>query len=407
MPKKRKTIFNNSKAVVATPQTIESDLKNQRISLEDTCLLVVDECHRSKERFANTKVAEIYMKSAKNPRILALTASPGATKEKVEEVCKNLHIRNIELRTELDKDLSPHIQKKENINIRVELPKNFKQIQGMLKSQYKCRLGDLKKYGITKPPSVINKTDLLKFQTIFQKRIKSGDFLAYRGVSDIAAAIKLNHATGLIETQSASALKSYFEKLEEETSKASKNLLNNKTISNAKKLTERLVMEKALHPKLIELKKIIRSETESEITIIFANYRATVSEIKTELEKINNAKPAILVGQKEGVTQKEQLATIEKFNRGNYNILICTSIGEEGLSIGSLDLAIFYDHTASEIRKIQRSGRVGRIKPGKIINLITKKTLDEAMIWTAKRKEQKMHNLLNYMKRNLKNENNS
>jgi ERCC4-related helicase len=44
---------------------------------------------------------------------------------------------------------------------------------------------------------------------------------------------------------------------------------------------------------------------------------------------------------------------------------------------------------------------VARVRPGKIINLITEKTLDEAMLWTSKRKEAKMHNLLNYMKRNL------
>ena len=116
-PKKRGELFEKSEVIVATPQTIESDVKNKRISLENTCLLVVDECHRSKEKFANTVVAKEYMRCAKNPRILALTASPGATKEKIGEVCKNLYIKDIELRTEIDEDLSPHIQKKENENL--------------------------------------------------------------------------------------------------------------------------------------------------------------------------------------------------------------------------------------------------------------------------------------------------
>jgi len=79
--------------------------------------------------------------------------------------------------------------------------------------------------------------------------------------------------------------------------------------------------------------------------------------------------------------------------------LIGTSITEEGISIGSLDVAIFYDHTGSEIRKIQRSGRVARVKPGKIIYLITKNTRDEALLWASYRKEKKMQ----YVLKNIKN----
>ncbi len=403
-PEERSKIFSKSKVIVATPQTIQFDTQNKRISLKSTSLLVIDECHRSKEKFANTVVAKEYNKEANNNLILALTASPGATKEKVSEVCSNLFIKNIELRTETDDDLAVHIQQKENENIKVKLPEEFQTIQASLKGQYKSRATGLKMYGFTKPASVINKTDLLSYQRSLQQSIKAGDFLAYRGVSDVAAMIKLNHALGLIETQTPKALQDYFKKLETETSKASKNILSNKQIQSAIKQTDKLVQNNILHPKTEKLKEIIKDELtkhKNTKTIIFANYRSTVNELKHILSEIPHAKPAILIGQKKGFTQKEQLNTIEKFNNHKFNILICTSIGEEGLSIGSLDLAIFYDHTASEIRKIQRSGRVARVKPGKIVNLITEKTLDEAMLWTAKRKEAKMHNLLNYMKKNL------
>jgi Fanconi anemia group M protein len=243
-----------------------------------------------------------------------------------------------------------------------------------------------------------------------QKNISRGDFSAYRAISLVAELIKLNYATGLIETQTPKSLQEYFKKLQNETSKASKNLIKHKIIQNTINDVDKLVTSNEKHPKFKKLEEIITDELKkdpSKKTIIFANYRSTVNEIKENLSKIKGAKPVILVGQRQGFSQKNQLETIKNFNDGAYNILICTSIGEEGISIGSLELAVFYDHTASEIRKIQRSGRVARIKPGKIINLITEKTLDEAMIWTARRKEKKMHNLLNYMKRNLeKNENN-
>ena len=403
-PEIRKELFNNSQVIVATPQTIQFDIENKRISLENTSLLIVDECHRSKEKFANTIVAREYNSQAKDQLILALTASPGATKEKVSEVCSNLFIKNIELRTEVDKDLANHLQAKESENIKVKLPAKFQKIQNNLRTFYKSKAGGLKKYGILKPPSAINKTDLLMYQKGFQARIKDGDFLAYRGVSEVAEMIKVNHALGLIETQTPKALSNYFNKLKNESSKASKNLIKNKLVEKSIELTEELIKSKEQHPKFKKLLEILTNEykTNSKLkVIIFANYRSTVSEIKEELSKINKIKPITLVGQRNGVTQKDQLSTISKFNNDEFNTLICTSIGEEGISIGSLDLAIFYDHTASEIRKIQRSGRVARIKPGKIINLIAEKTLDEAMLWTAKRKEVKMHNLLNYMKGNL------
>ena len=409
-PEERSKIFQNSRVIVATPQTIQFDLENERVSLKNTTLLVVDECHRSKEKFANTIVAKEYNRQSEDGLILALTASPGSTKEKVSEVCSNLFIENVELRTETDEDLSEHIQVKENENIKVRLPPKFQKIQGALRQFYKIKAGNLRKYGFTKPPSAINKTDLLLYQQSLQQRIKKGDYMAYRGVSEIAEMIKANHALGLIETQTPLALKEYFEKLKNETSKASKNLLNNKGIEKSVQLTNELVEDNQNHPKYDKLLELIGEETKKNPktkTIIFANYRSTVREIKEGLEEIPSVKPIMLVGQKDGFTQKDQLDTIERFNNNEFNTLICTSIGEEGISIGSLDLAIFYDHTASEIRKIQRSGRVARIKPGKIINLIAEKTLDEAMLWTAKRKEVKMHNLLSYMQRNLnKNEDN-
>ena len=37
-----------------------------------------------------------------------------------------------------------------------------------------------------------------------------------------------------------------------------------------------------------------------------------------------------------GLKQKDQLATIQKFKSGVYNVLVATCVGEEGLDIGTL-----------------------------------------------------------------------
>ncbi|MBI5061185.1 MAG: hypothetical protein HZB67_02625 [Candidatus Aenigmarchaeota archaeon] len=95
-----------------------------------------------------------------------------------------------------------------------------------------------------------------------------------------------------------------------------------------------------------------------------------------------------------GLTQKEQIQRLEGFKSGIYNILVCTSIGEEGLHVAGADLAVFYEPVPSEIRSIQRRGRVGRLNIGKTITLITKNTRDEAYHWSSINKEKKMKGIL-------------
>jgi Fanconi anemia group M protein len=98
------------------------------------------------------------------------------------------------------------------------------------------------------------------------------------------------------------------------------------------------------------------------------------------------------------MTQKEQLKRITDFKEGKHNTLIATSVGEEGLDIPSMDLAVFYEPVASEIRSIQRRGRVGRHNMGRVVVLITKGTRDEGYYWSSKKKETVMKRTLNKMK---------
>jgi ATP-dependent DNA helicase MPH1 len=49
---------------------------------------------------------------------------------------------------------------------------------------------------------------------------------------------------------------------------------------------------------------------------------------------------------------------------------VATSIGEEGLDIGEVDLIVCYDASASPIRMLQRMGRTGRKRAGNIVLLL-------------------------------------
>ncbi|MDQ1276073.1 MAG: hypothetical protein QG610_1648, partial [Euryarchaeota archaeon] len=75
-----------------------------------------------------------------------------------------------------------------------------------------------------------------------------------------------------------------------------------------------------------------------------------------------------------------------------YNVLVATSVAEEGLDIPSTDLVLFYEPIPSEIRSIQRKGRTGRQHKGRVTVLVTKGTRDEAYYWSSKNKEKRMLN---------------
>ncbi|HLC86167.1 MAG TPA: DEAD/DEAH box helicase [Candidatus Nanoarchaeia archaeon] len=399
-PNKRTSHYENSKIIVATPQTISEDIQNNRISLENISLLVIDESHRSRQRFANTIVSKNYLEKSVNPKILALTASPGSTKAKIDEICTNLGIEAVEIRSEEDEDLKEHVQKKEIQYVEIEFPEEFKKIHSLIKEVYKERLEKLKGFGLSKPASVISKRDLIFFQQYMQNEIRKNNRAAFYGISLVAQLLKLSYMLETIETQGLKSLNDFMKKLASETSKAAKTILAEPNIIKAKEETEKLLNNNIEHPKFNKLLDIIKKELEENNNlriIIFATYRNTVDNIFNLLNS-NRIRATRLVGQKEGLTQKEQIETIEKFNDGIYSCLITTSIGEEGLSIKEADVAIFYDNTPSSIRKIQRAGRVGRIKSGKVIFLVTKGTMDAAYYWKSRKDEARMKGILYRMK---------
>jgi ATP-dependent DNA helicase MPH1 len=84
---------------------------------------------------------------------------------------------------------------------------------------------------------------------------------------------------------------------------------------------------------------------------------------------------SVFVGQadskrSEGMNQAKQLDTIKNFKEGKINVIIATSIGEEGLDIGQVDLIVCYDASGSPIRMLQRMGRTGRKRAGHIVLLL-------------------------------------
>ena len=395
-PEQRKNLIKDALVIIATPQTIQKDLENNRMSLKEFSMLCIDEAHRSRQNFANTHVTRYYFKQSSNARILALTASPGGTLDKIKEIMQNLNLEAVEIRSEQDKDVKNYIQKREVEWVTVELPKELLNLHSLIKKIYLEKAKGLRNLGVTKPLNIVGKKDLLLLQIQLRKKIYEKNFAAYHGISLTAQLMKIDYALELLEVQSLFSLVKYLEKLKEDKSKAAISLLKLKEFQEVINLAKNLYESKIEHPKFNKLKELVLNEinlNKDVKVIIFANFRDTVNNIYNNLTK-NNISCIKLIGQKEGLSQKEQINVIKNFEEQDYNVLICTSIGEEGLDISGANTVIFYEAVSSEIRKIQRVGRVARIIAGKIIFLITKNTRDEAYFWSGYQKEKKMKKIL-------------
>ena len=333
--------------------------------------------------------------------IVEVNESGGGTKAKIDEIKSNLHIDAVEIRTE--EDIEEFMQKKETRWLEVELTNELKQIQSLLKSAFKSRAEDLKKIGFTKPISLVTKKDLLILQQQLRKNLSRKNPSTFYGISLVASLIKIDYALELLETQGLLPLQGFWSKLQQEETKAAKSIMKSEEIQKAVSMTSSLASKNIKHPKLYMLRGIIRKELEQNPAskfIVFANYRNTIEEIVEFLNMEKKIKATKLIGQKSGLTQKQQIETIDDFSKDKFNVLIGTSIIEEGLDIqGGAELAIFYDIVPSEIRAIQRKGRVGRTQTGKIIFLVINNTREVGYKWSAHNKEKIMKKTLQVMQK--------
>lgn len=152
---------------------------------------------------------------------------------------------------------------------------------------------------------------------------------------------------------------------------------------------------------MLEIVKEILKENEK--IVIFAQYRDTVQKI-VDLLSENEIEAIMFVGQSnkdgKGMSQKEQAKAIEKF-KNEANVLVSTSVSEEGIDISSVNYVLFYEPVPSEIRMIQRRGRAARGEGGQVIVLIAQKTRDEGYYRAGLAKEKNMKNILKNMQATL------
>ena len=363
-------------------------------------------------------LASRYVKECQNHLILGLTASPGHDKSKIKEVCENLFIQDITIKTEEDPDVKPYFNPINIDWIKVEMGPQLEKIRDLVSKALNVRLKGLKDLGIINTVSV-NKRDILKARSKVQRRIGQSvnpPKECFQAISILSAVINLQHALSLLETQGVAPFNDYVGRLRKKTTRAAKNILLDPNFSKAVYLAKEAEEYGLEHPKMKKLIELLKlelgmdgqtrlkslrqdgSDKDSPKIIVFTQFRDTLDMIHERCER-EGIKSVRFYGQgtsdgKKGLTQKEQKNIIKSFKTGNYDVLISTSVAEEGIDIPAVDLVILYEPVPSEIRMIQRRGRTGRKSSGRMKVLITKKTIDEAYYWTSVRRESRMKSQL-------------
>ena len=399
--------WSSKRVFFMTPQTIVNDLKTGICDPKRIVLVVVDEAHRATGSYAYVEVVKFLRRFNNSFRVLGLTATPGSSIESVQEVIDGLGISRVEIRTEESLDIRQYVHQRkvetvafENSDDIVWIMDNFSKVLQPLVD----KLRGMNAYWSKDPMTLTAYGCMQNRQRWMASDAGRKANMGIRGMvnSIFNVLASLAHAIELLKFHGVVPFYHKLKGFQEETMRG-----NDKGGKYRRQVTEHQSFKELMlrvknwalkpdfigHPKLEYLQGVVLehfvsvsegrnddpniSPARTRI-MVFAHYRDSAEEIVRVLNRHSPMiRPQVFVGQahssgSEGMDQKKQLQVIEDFKMGKFNTLVATSIGEEGLDIGEVDLIVCYDASASPIRMLQRMGRTGRKRAGNIVVLLMK-----------------------------------
>ncbi|KAK5172234.1 3'-5' DNA helicase [Saxophila tyrrhenica] len=404
-PARRAEEWLERRVFFMTPQTVINDLKTGICDPKKIVLIVVDEAHKATGAYAYTEVVKFMHRFNNSFRIQALTATPGSTVESVQAVIDNLGVSRVQLRTEQSLDIRQYTHRKntetelfdysdEQILIMEHMSKALKPVLDKLCTQNAYWQRDpmgLTPYGLTTGRQKYMSSDAGRKAAMPIKGMVNALFTVLMSVAHSIPLLK-NHGIGPFH----SSVRDFQRKVDsgEMKGKYAAQIVQSedftKMMSHIRSWTNN--PDFIGHPKLQYLREVVLNHfldtgegmqgsvvpPSATRVMVFASYRDSTEEICRVLKRNEPMiRPHVFVGQaaskgSEGMDQKRQNAVIQDFKSGKYNTLVATSIGEEGLDIGDVDLIVCYDASASPIRMLQRIGRTGRKRVGRVQLLLMK-----------------------------------
>ena len=406
-PDDRADLWTSARVVVATPEVVENDLVGSRIDLGDVVHCTFDECHRATGDYAYTYIAERYHEQARDPLATGMSASPGDDEESILTVCANLGIEGVEVMTEDDADVADHTHETSVEYERIELPETVLAVRDALQAVVRDRLTELKKLGVTnKTAPDVSEREIQRIQGRLRELMDNDQSEGYEGMSLLAEVRKLRTAVTYAETQSVESLRRYLDRQQEAARTSGASKADQRMVSDPK---VREAIRKAeeyddLHPKFRRARMLVAQRLGiegGERVIVFTESRDTAETLTDFLGKHFETRK--FVGQSDtdgsdGMTQRQQQDALDAFRDGEFEVLVSTSVAEEGLDVPEVDLVLFYEPVPTAIRAIQRKGRTGRQTEGAVTVLMAEDTRDEAYFWKARRDQKRMREELRSLK---------
>ena len=406
-PKKRREIWESATIVIATPQVVRNDVQNGLTHLSDVALLIIDEAHRANGNHAMAQVGDLFAEQHPDGLVLAATASPGHIEAEINEVCERLRIENIHVRPPGDALLAPYATGLEVNDVVVEVPDELRLLANPLQLWLSRIVERLRRLGFYTRQGHVTAGGLQEAQKRISASISKGESFGYRAAKENGIAMRLNHLISSILCQGVAATRETLSRIGQGGQDEKKSAREFAADPRIVQLKDTLAEMNEIHSKVTMVRRMVRrqlKESPDSRIIVFANFRDTVDEISRVLTDVENAVPQRFVGQasregSSGMSQKMQLESLDTFRSGEANVLVATSVGEEGLDVPNADLVIFYEPVGSEIRTIQRRGRTGRQRAGTVHVLIAKDTRDEGARASAKHREQRMFRSIQQVRR--------
>lgn len=390
-----------AKVIVSTPQVAWNDLKSDLVDMQKFGLIIFDEVHRAVGNYQYVEIAGAFI-AARSRMILGLTASPGSKKERLDEITSSLDIEKVVIKTDQDPDVAKYINEiKVNI-VRIKQPEYIVDIYRTLRAISMEVLDHLRSNAILPSAGVSRKLLIAKVNSLVI-RARKGEPRFFSLIPYLTAAIRIDYAMEYLESQGFTIFYDYFMGMVNSEEKSVK-----RTVSIMKK-SERfdVLMDKITNadtakmenPKLESVVKLCEqtvAKNDDSRIIVFTHFRKTCELVSSYLLKSSSIlRPVRFVGQasKEndiGLSRDEQHKIVEQFRAGKYNVLVATSVAEEGLDIPATDLVVFYEPVPSDIRTIQRRGRTGRARAGAVYILTFEGSRDIGYLYSSARKERQM-----------------
>ncbi|XP_039525342.1 Fanconi anemia group M protein isoform X4 [Pimephales promelas] len=399
----RRELWRSRRVFFLTPQVMVNDLCRNTCPAAQVKCVVIDEAHKATGNHAYCQVVRELSNQSQRFRVLALSATPGGDVKAVQQVISNLLISQIELRSEDSPDVQAHVHQRSLEKIVVPLGELLTAHQTRYQQvleKFTSRLTQMRLlshrdlYSLSMYQIILAREQFRRNPPPYVQGPQQGPI-----EGDFAICITLYHGYDLLQQMGIRSLFLFFQNIfsgAKESSRARNELQRCPVFMDLYREMESMFATSSRgpqdpyvysHPKLQKLDEVVlrhfqtRAESsDSEVStrvMIFSSFRESVQEIA---EILNRHQPLVKVmtfmGQAStgkgvrGFTQKEQLEVVRRFREGGFNTLVSTCVGEEGLDIGEVDLIVCFDAQKSPIRLVQRMGRTGRRRQGRIVVIL-------------------------------------